>query len=42
MQDSFCLSVQSKFGFGAAERGVQLLTSLEMKSAEEGNVHVTF
>ncbi|XP_056300628.1 nuclear factor of activated T-cells, cytoplasmic 1-like [Pseudoliparis swirei] len=35
MQDSFCLSVQSKFGFGAAERGVQLLTSLEMKSAEE-------
>ncbi|XP_062278691.1 nuclear factor of activated T-cells, cytoplasmic 1-like [Scomber scombrus] len=40
MQDTFCLSVNSKFSFGAAagkERGLQLLTSLaaEMKSAEE-------
>lgn len=41
MQDTFCLSVTSKFSFGAAtgkERGLQLLTSLaaDMKSAEEG------
>ncbi|KAM7382517.1 hypothetical protein PAMP_002244 [Pampus punctatissimus] len=40
MQDTFCLSVNSKFSFGAADgkkRGLQFLTSLaaEMKSAEE-------
>ncbi|XP_029360659.1 nuclear factor of activated T-cells, cytoplasmic 1-like isoform X1 [Echeneis naucrates] len=40
MQDTFCLSVNSKFSFGATasqERGLQLLTSLaaNMKSAEE-------
>lgn len=41
MQDSFCLSADSKLRLGAAacqERGLQLLTSLaaNMKSAEEG------
>ena len=45
MQDTFCLSVNSKFSFGATagkEPGLQLLTSLtaDMKSAEEGKIYL--
>lgn len=49
MQDTFCLSVSSKFSFGATagkepERGLQFLTSVSanMKSADEGNFPVLF
>lgn len=42
MQDTFCLSVNSKFSFGATagkERGLLTSLAVDMKSAEEGKTY---